>query len=97
MQLRQDSVGLASFCYSTQKSWAGSKARGWKHLRSYLLLSLGKKCELLWPEDCGTLYFAKVAVAVFMVLHSLLEISHSLINKWEYVFFSFDSGEECSD
>lgn len=98
MQLRQGSVGLAFFCYS-QKTWVGSKARGWKHLRSCSLLSLGKKCELLWPEDCGTLYFAKVAIAIFLVLHSLLEISHSLINKWESVFFSFDSAEdgECSD
>lgn len=95
LQLKQGLVGLAFFC-CTWKSWVGSKARGWKHLRS---CSLGKKYELLWPEDCGTLYFAKVAIAIFLVLYSLLEISHSLLSKWESVFFSLDSGEddECSE
>lgn len=86
MQVMQGSVGLALFCY-TQKSWVGSKAKGWKHLRSCSLLSLGKKCELLCPEDRGTLYFAKMAIAIFLVLYSLLEISHSFINKWESEFF----------
>lgn len=29
----------------------------------------------------------KMAIAIFLVLYSLLEISHSFINKWESEFF----------